>query len=186
MRRYRVVTDRIDRNDVGMIEPRRRLGLAAKPRVVGCDGFWTSEHQLDRDNPLRRSLAGAINHAHAAAADLLENLAVADHVAGLRPGLETDSVACRGPCECRVRLGRPRQDLRHLHRAPEFAEFVHEVGRFDGKLIEIRRMAESGHVGQPGQVGRETRVTIFVVQGRGPPRDSLSPRMARSLRSARR
>ena len=64
------LADGVDRDDVGMGQPRRRLRLAgeALPDVL-LEGELGRKH-LDGHPPLQPLVAGAIHHAHAAPADL--------------------------------------------------------------------------------------------------------------------
>ena len=64
------LADRVDRDDVGMGQPRRRLGLAGEPLAdVLLEGELGRE-DLDRDAALEPLVAGPVHHAHPAAADL--------------------------------------------------------------------------------------------------------------------
>ena len=63
--------DRIDRNDVRVIELRGRLGFAEESLAdVGAKAQLGREH-LDRDLPLQTLVARAIHDAHTAATDLV-------------------------------------------------------------------------------------------------------------------
>jgi hypothetical protein len=69
------------RDDVGMRQPRQRLGLALhagapdRARLRGAD-------DLDRDLAIELGIEGAIDHAHAAGADLIDDQVTTDLGAG--------------------------------------------------------------------------------------------------------
>ena len=61
-----------------MLEPRRRLGLGAKPPLRLRAREISRGQHLHRDDPPEPPLPRAINHAHAAARDLVEQFVVAE------------------------------------------------------------------------------------------------------------
>ena len=67
----------VDGDDVRMVQTRRRNGLGAEPLDQVRTGARPEGHHLDRDHAVQAALPGAIDHAHAAAADLLQQFVVA-------------------------------------------------------------------------------------------------------------
>jgi hypothetical protein len=74
--------DVMDRHDVGMRQPRKRLGLAEQPLARGA---IAGLHQLERDPAIEIGVIRGIDPAHPAAADALEDVEPAngDRVGGL-------------------------------------------------------------------------------------------------------
>ena len=65
------VIDLVHAADVGVVETRQDLGLAAQPhRQVGIGAV----DELDRDEPAEVAIARLVHHAHAALAEQLEQL----------------------------------------------------------------------------------------------------------------
>ena len=61
-----------------MLELRRGLRLAAKPLNVGCTRQVSAEEHLDRHGATEAPLDRFVNNPHATAADLLEQMVVAE------------------------------------------------------------------------------------------------------------
>jgi hypothetical protein len=111
-----VAIDVVDRHDAGMVERGSRLGLAyeALPALRRRDRV-RPEH-FDGDGSPESGVAGAIQHAHPAAAEFLEYLVVGDRPSShwstspaTRPGQTWPySTATRGwpVCGCRAPPGR--------------------------------------------------------------------------------
>ena len=72
-----VLADLENRHDVGMVEQGRRLRLGMKAIVVGFRGQLSGENHFHRDDAVERNLAGLVDHAHAAAGDLVHELIIA-------------------------------------------------------------------------------------------------------------
>src|SRR5207237_2812824 len=73
-----VLADLVDADDVGVVEPGRRLGLDAEPGPRLRPGQGAVADQLERDRPPRSDLPGLVDDAHPAAADLLQDLVARD------------------------------------------------------------------------------------------------------------
>jgi hypothetical protein len=70
-------------NDVAMLKPGDRLGLALEPGSSRRIEREVDVHHLDRDVSFEHGIAGAIQHTHAATAHEADDLVAAD---GLRDG----------------------------------------------------------------------------------------------------
>ena len=112
-----------DRHDVGVVQPRRRPGLALEPpHLLGVEQRAGREH-LQRHAPAQRFLLGLVDHAHAAAADLAEDAVVAQPlqpdprcravVSGQRAGGAAGALA---------------QVLHHQQRREQVADLVGQFG----------------------------------------------------------
>ena len=66
-----------DRHDVGMVQVSRRLGLGAEPADLGLRGELARQDHLERDHAVEADLASPVDHAHAAAGQLAQELVVA-------------------------------------------------------------------------------------------------------------
>ncbi len=73
-----VLADLEDLDDVGMHQLGGRLGLVPQPRPFPQAGVLAGQDHLERDDPAQAGLAGLVHDPHAPAADLLEDLVVAD------------------------------------------------------------------------------------------------------------
>ncbi len=76
-----VLAEIVDRNDVGMAEPSRRLGLAAEARNDGRRCFacqLIGANGLERNNALDHRIVAFVDHAHCAAADLSPHFVFAE------------------------------------------------------------------------------------------------------------
>ena len=67
----------MDGDDVGMMQTCRRHRLGAEALDEVRTGARTEGDHLDGDHAVQTALPGAIDHAHPAAADLLQQLVVA-------------------------------------------------------------------------------------------------------------
>ncbi len=75
-----LLADFKDRQDVRMVQQGRCLRLLMEAIVVGLRGEVAGQDHLHRHGAAQADLAGLVNHAHAAAGDLLEQFVVADAV----------------------------------------------------------------------------------------------------------
>jgi hypothetical protein len=90
------LADLEDRHDARVIEPCGGFGLAAKPRQIGRRRQIPSQEHLDRHGAAQALLQGAVDHAHATAADLLEEFIVAEGGRQRRDARQ-QTCASRGP-----------------------------------------------------------------------------------------
>src|SRR5205823_1529312 len=67
-----------DGDDVAMLQPRRGPRFAVETRPRRLVGREVRRHDLDGDVAIEHRIAGAKEHAHAAASDALEDLVAAD------------------------------------------------------------------------------------------------------------
>ena len=145
-----------DRDDARMVEVRGGLGLAAKPRQVGRTGQVPPEEHLDRHGSSQAPLQGPVDDAHAAAADLLEQLVVAQRHRQRRDARNKTAVRMPtgrhhdprrraadpgGP----VGLRSPVDDRRfpghrigHEHRREEFPQLAGQIGMGRGRRFQPR------------------------------------------------
>ena len=72
-----LLADPVDRDDVGVVQPRRRPRLAAEPSEVPRVGQGVRRQDLQRDVPAERLLLGLVHDAHPAAAHLADDPVVA-------------------------------------------------------------------------------------------------------------
>ena len=72
------LTDFVKRNDVRMLKARDELGFGLKAGDIGRRSDRAAENHLEGDDAIETNLAGFVNHAHAAAAELFEQLVVAE------------------------------------------------------------------------------------------------------------
>ena len=71
-----LAADAIDRHDVRMLQARRRAGLVVEAlQVARVHGGGEGQH-LEGDAPAQADLLGLVDHPHAAAAHLPQNLVV--------------------------------------------------------------------------------------------------------------
>ena len=75
---FGVRADLVDRHDVGMLQARRTLRLAGEARDEVGRGPRSGREQLQRHIAVERTLAGAIDHAHAALTELFEQFVVTE------------------------------------------------------------------------------------------------------------
>jgi hypothetical protein len=73
-----MLADLVDGDDVRMIEVGRRLGLSVEALDFRFAGELAGQDHLEGDDSIEADLPGAIDDAHAAAGDLLEQLIVAE------------------------------------------------------------------------------------------------------------
>src|SRR5439155_3765721 len=69
-----VLAGLVDGGDGRVLQPGDRLGLGAEAGQVGGGGVAAGEDHLQRDEAVERPLAGEVDDAHAAAADLADQL----------------------------------------------------------------------------------------------------------------
>ena len=72
------VSDFVNGDEIRMLQPRGDERFVAKARTSFTTGEITARQGFDRDEALQGPLARAPDHAHSAAADLLEQLVVAE------------------------------------------------------------------------------------------------------------
>ena len=73
-----VLADLVDRDDAGVVEQRDGLGLVLEPAQLGVVGQHAGLDHLEGDGPVEADLAGLVDDAHAAAAQLFLDLVVAE------------------------------------------------------------------------------------------------------------
>ena len=102
-----------DLHHVGMQQTGRRPGLVAEAGQSGRSGTDAGRNPLDRDRSMERAIAGPIDNAHAAAADLLQQLKGAKG-----RGQSRRATACRRGAARRVTSSRAaKKTLRSAPRA---------------------------------------------------------------------
>ena len=79
-----VAADLVDLHDAGVLQAGDGLRLQAKTRQLFRAGIRPGEDHLEGDEAVERHLPGLVDHPHAAAAQLFENLEAGDG----RPGLD--------------------------------------------------------------------------------------------------
>ena len=82
-----VLADLVDRDDAGVVEQRDGLGLVLEPAQLGVVGQDAGLDHLEGDGPVEADLAGLVDDAHAAAAQLLLDLVVAEVADGRARGI---------------------------------------------------------------------------------------------------
>ena len=80
-----VVADRVNADDIGMLEPGDGLGLDFEPGQQLGRGIPAWQQHFQRHDPIQADVAGAENHPHAAMTQLAFDLISRDH--GLRHAL---------------------------------------------------------------------------------------------------
>jgi hypothetical protein len=73
-----VFTDLINLNDVGVPQPRHRLGFPAEARPLVAVGEGSADEHFQGDDALQLQVAGPVDDPHAAAADFLEDFILID------------------------------------------------------------------------------------------------------------
>ena len=73
-----VLADLVDRHDARVVEQGDGLGLVLEPAQLGVVGQNAGLDHLEGDGPVEADLPGLVDDAHAAAAQLLVNLVVAE------------------------------------------------------------------------------------------------------------
>ena len=73
-----VLAHLVDRHDAGVVEQRHRLGLVLEPPQLVVAGQDAGADHLEGDGAVEADLAGAVDDAHAAAAELGVDLVVAE------------------------------------------------------------------------------------------------------------
>ncbi len=83
---------------LGVLEPGDGLGLGEEPGAVAVAGKLATREHLQRDDPAQPPVAGLVDDAHAAAAQLAEDLVLADprRAASRHPAGRARWVAPRG------------------------------------------------------------------------------------------
>ncbi len=102
-----VLAHLVDRHDAGVVEQGDRLGLVLEPEQVGVIGQHAGLDHLECDGPVEVDLPSLVDDAHAAAAQLLEELVVAE-VADGRAARQVGLARAASGCPGRVAgVGRP-------------------------------------------------------------------------------
>ena len=89
-----VLSHLVDRHDVGMVEPGDRLGLVLEPPQLRLAGERARPDHLQRHEAIETDLAGLVDDAHGAAAQLPANLVVAE-VANPGAWIHGTIITCR-------------------------------------------------------------------------------------------
>ena len=98
-----VLADLVDRDDARVVEQRDGLGLVLEPPQLGVVGQHAGLDHLEGDGPVEADLPGLVDDAHAAAAQLLLDLVVAEVADSETAGQSVRGVATIG------RAGRPAE-----------------------------------------------------------------------------
>ncbi len=80
------LVDVVDGDDVGVVQGRGSLGLLHEAALALGVGDLLRRQDLDGDEAVQVRVAGLVDHAHPALAELLEDLVVRDGSAGHGPG----------------------------------------------------------------------------------------------------
>ena len=165
-----MLTDLVDLDDVGVLERRHRLRFDEKPSQRIGAGVSPGEHHLEGDEPVELLLPRLVHDAHAAAAELAEDLVAAD-MWHRPPGLRVD----RGENRIgdRRREGDARVATRGLARQQRDGAVVDLPG--GGREVERRAAIGTGRVvccrdverGVVGGGGRGSEVNRGVGSGLG-------------------
>ena len=67
----------MDGHDIRMAQVSSRLGFSAKPQDLLLAGELAGEDHLQRHRPVQADLAGAVNDAHAATGNFLQQFVIA-------------------------------------------------------------------------------------------------------------
>ena len=136
-----LLADVVDLDDVGVLEPRDGLGLGAEAGRLGRPGVAARQDHLERDLAIEADVPRPVDHAHPAAAELLQDL-----VAGQdRARTGRDRVALPGrPPDGRTRVGQVEQAPRlqrpmHLE---EGGEPLGEGGEPPRVVFPVRRLTQ--------------------------------------------
>ena len=100
-----VLADLVDRHDAGVVEQGDGLGLVLEPAQLVVAGEHAGLDHLEGDGPVEADLPGLVDDAHAAAAQLLVDLVVAEVADAGGLGTDLPVPRCR-----RRRSGRSRRD----------------------------------------------------------------------------
>ena len=115
-----VLADLVDRHDPGVVEQGDGLGLVLEPPQLGVVGQDAGLDHLERDGPVEADLPGLVDDAHAAAAELLLKLVVAEVADG---GAALDSPRIAGIADGPIGVDRARRpwnlDRRVVRESPE-------------------------------------------------------------------
>ena len=122
-----------DRDDVGVVQPRRGPRLSLEPQYLLPIAEGRIGEDLQRHPPAQRLLLGLVDHTHSAAADLAENAVVAQP---RQPGLATDGNAAGGV------VGAVGAEVLHADQYREdLADLVGEFGVAPAVFLERRPFA---------------------------------------------
>ncbi len=114
-----VLADLVNRHDVGVVQPRRGAGLAAKPLERRPVRRHMPGQHFEGHPPAERNLLGLINDTHAAPADLSQNPVITDLLQRLR---------CSPSLRLTFTVGFPLVDLLHLdQRREKLADFIGQL-----------------------------------------------------------
>ena len=108
----------VNRHDVGMLQSGRRLGFGAEALHVCGAGQLAGKDHFDGNGAVEADLPGFINHAHAAAGDLLQQFVIAE-------------IAKRRIADCGLSTLRSR-------RSPRFCLLRDLLRRTGGLRIQLR------------------------------------------------
>ena len=180
-----MLPDLVDRHDVGMIELGDRLHLVLEsPQLVLRRQCSRPDH-LERHWPVEADLAGRINDAHTAAAQLAHQLVVAEIAhASTRPqalvfGLSAGRDSCRGSRVGPCGLARHRREDRVDHRG---------MVREPAAILLCRRLLAGAAAEldlDPEQLFQELRAARFLRLGQKAPRSLAAAQPSRPARSGR-
>src|SRR5262245_39965602 len=67
-------------NNIRMLQPSQRLGFETKPLLKFFVFEYSRCHDLECHGPMQLAMARAIDHAHAAATDLIQDLVFTDNI----------------------------------------------------------------------------------------------------------
>ncbi len=167
--RLAIAADLEDRHDVGVVHPRRGLGLAAEPLQRLAVADRVSWQDLQRHAAAERDLLGLVDHAHPAPADLAEDPVIADLAEPRGRGRRR-----RGRLAPRVAVG-----LLDLGQGREhLPDLVGHLGQAVDVLLQARPLAAAVALGELlGEL-----VEPPVVAGTGCQRHGLSPLRSHQVR----
>ena len=135
-----------DRHDPRMVEPGRGFGLATKSGEIGPAGEVAAQEHFEGDRAAEALLRGAVDDAHTAAADLLDQLVIAEggrkrRRAGREPrtarpdGGFTEHHLIDASLATLEHCGLFGDRVGHEHGGEEFAEMSGQVGMISHKTF---------------------------------------------------
>ncbi len=131
-----VAADLVDRHDVGVVQPRRRLRLAAEPFQGQAVFRNLAGQDLERHLAAQADLLGLVDHPHAAPADLAEDAVIA------QPPLLARGWGRRGLRAVRPGVAVDRQVLLDHHQGrQQLADLVGQLGVAGGQVLDARPLA---------------------------------------------
>ncbi len=147
-----LAADGVDRHDVCVVQQPRGLRLLLEPLQVPLVEHGRQRQHLQGHAAAERELLGLIDHPHAAAAHLTDQVEVAQHV-----GHRVRDVGRGSPWPGRVGRG-PAQAGHRLHCRQAAAQHVGVLGMAAGVVLQVYHLARGQPVGQLVDQSFQSRV----------------------------